>query len=238
MKNEFLHVSNVRRVIEAVTALRGQAAGLPCLAAWHGPAGRGKTETSIWYAGNHDALYMIPQVNSSQLDLLNDLYAALKGQKDAKFHRRRDAFGACLRLMWNRSAPVLIDEADRISKHTDLVETVRDLSDRTGCPVIFVGTDQMLVHLMQREQIASRLAEVVEFKPLSVDEVVMATAELCGLELNQDAAQVLHRRTQGFFRDLVVALSHIERTARANKLSDLPAEMVDKTSRLAIKRAA
>ena len=119
-----------------------------------------------------------------------------------------------------------------------LVETIRDLSDRTDCPVIFVGTDQMMVQLLQREQVASRLSQVVRFKPLSVDEVSMAAAELSGIQLNPAAAEVLHKISRGFFRDLKVALSHIERTVAANKISDPPAEMVEQVARKAIMRLA
>ncbi|MFH2125796.1 MAG: AAA family ATPase [Pseudomonadota bacterium] len=238
MKNQFLHTGNVRRAIESTTALRNQGEKMPRLGAWHGEAGRGKTETSIFYCGKHTARMVTPKVNSSQLDLLNALYAELKGQKEAKFGRGRDAYDACLRLMFNSTEPVLIDEADRISGRTVLVETLRDLSDRTDCPIIFVGTDQMMVQLLQREQVASRLSQVVRFKPLSVEEVGMAAAELSGIQLNPAAAEVLHKISRGFFRDLKVALSHIERTVTANKISDPPAEMVEQVARKAIMRLA
>jgi DNA transposition AAA+ family ATPase len=238
MKNKFLHTSNVRRAIEAATALRNQDEKMPRLGAWHGEAGRGKTETSIWYAGSQGARMVTPAVNCSQLDLLNALYAELKGQKEAKFGRTRAAYDACLRLMFNNTEPVIIDEADRISGRTVLVETIRDLSDRSDCPVIFVGTDQMMVQLLQREQVASRLAQVVAFQPLSVDEVIMAAAELSGFELGQEAAEVLHKACRGFFRDLKVALHHLERTVGANKMSEAPTEMVEQVARKAIMRLA
>ncbi len=238
MKNEFLHTDNVRRAIESATALRNQGEKMPRLGAWHGKAGRGKTETSIYYAGKHGARIVIPRVDSSQLDLLNALYAELNDHSGDRMSRKQAAFDACLRLMSGRVEPVLIDEADRISGRTVLVETLRDLSDRTDCPIIFVGTDQMMVQLLQREQVASRLSQVVRFKPLSVEEVGMAAAELSGIQLNPAASEVLHKISRGFFRDLKVALSHIERTVTANKISDPPAEMVEQVARKAIMRLA
>ncbi|MFH2125740.1 MAG: AAA family ATPase [Pseudomonadota bacterium] len=238
MKNQFLHTGNVRRAIEYATALRNQGEAMPRLGAWHGDAGRGKTETSVYYAGKHSARMVTPKVNSSQLDLLNALYAELKDQKSARFGRTRDAYDACLRLMFSSTEPVLIDEADRISGRTVLVETLRDLSDRTGCPIIFVGTNQMMLQLQQREQVASRLAEVVAFLPLSVEEVSMAAAELSGIQLKGAAAEVMHKLCRGFFRDLRVALHHLERAVAANKLTEPPAEMVEDVARKAIVRLA
>ena len=96
----------------------------------------------------------------------------------------------------------------------------------------------MLLRLRQQEQLSSRLAQVVKFDKLSIDEVVMAAAELCGLELSEAAAEVLHKRCRGFFRDLVVALAALERTSAANKTKTPPAEMADKVARTAIMRAA
>lgn len=238
MKIKFLPTRCVRKAVEAATALRNQGEGLPCLGAWHAPAGRGKTKASIWYAATKGGNCLLPKVGSSQLSLLCDLYAELKGQSSAHFYRVKDAYEACLRLMWDRQEPILIDEADRIVNRAVLVETIRDLSDRTNCPVIFVGTDQMLVRLMQREQVASRLAQVVAFEALTVEEVTMIAAELCGLELGKETAQVLHKASQGYFRDLVVALAHVERAVAANKLKELPADMAAEVARKAIKRAA
>ena len=62
--------------------MRGLGEKLPRLGAWHGEAGRGKTETSIYYCRQAQGARMVtPKVDSSQLDLLNALYAELKDQK-------------------------------------------------------------------------------------------------------------------------------------------------------------
>ncbi len=234
----FLQTANVRNLTAAMTEMLNRPAGVPSLAVVHGPAGRGKTEASRWYAVNKGGRYMVANSMWSEKWMLTDLYATLRGVKSAKFTTRAAAYEECLRLMQMETLPVFIDESDRIVGKTALLEAVRDLSDRTGVPVIFVGTDMVMLRLQQREQFASRLSEVVPFEGLTKEEVGMAARELYGLALGRDETEQLHRVTGGYFRDLVVALAHIYRAAKANGTTAPPLELVKQVAARAIKRAA
>ena len=239
MQDKFLQTTNVRRATEAVAALLDQPPELPRLAAIHGQAGRGKTEWAIWWAGSKGGRYVVPRVDTRQLPLLNEIYAVIKGMKEANFKRVDAAYRACHRVMFEHpETPIIIDEADRALRNLVLAETLRDLSDRTGCPIIFVGTDLMMGRLLQQEQLASRLAQVVAFEPMSLDEVVMAAYELRGVNLGKEAAAIVHERTKGFIRDLSLVLDHWVRTAKDNSMDDLPPDLVEEVCRRAIQRAA
>jgi len=118
------------------------------------------------------------------------------------------------------------------------LENLRDLSDRSGVPIVFVGTDQILYRLQQREQFASRVSQVVAFKALGRDEVKMIVGELTGLGLDDDVADKLVAASDGYFRDLVVLLSHLSRAAKASGAKALNPEMVTQVARKAVLRMA
>lgn len=238
MKTKFLQTGNVKALVAGLGALSNTSPGVPKLSVVSGEAGRGKTEATLWYASNRGARYMVANALWGELWMLNDLYACLRGIKRAKFGTKKKAYEECKRLMDQESLPIIIDEADRIVRRFTHLEALRDLSDRTGVPIVFVGTEEVLLSLQQRETFASRISQVIQFKPLTLEEVQMATSELSGLQLDDKAGAKLLEICGGYFRDLVVALEHLERAARANKTTQPPAELVSRVSGRAVLRAA
>ncbi|MCA1988731.1 MAG: AAA family ATPase [Desulfarculus sp.] len=235
---KFLQTQNVRNLVGAMSGLMNRPAGVPCLAVVHGPAGRGKTEAASWYAVNKGGRYLVANSMWSERWMLSDLYAALRGLKSAHFGLKKQAYEECLKVMHGDSLPIFIDEADRVAQKTNHLEALRDLSDRSGVPIVFVGTDQILYRLQQREQFASRVSQVVAFKALGRDEVKMIVGELTGLGLDDEVADKLVTASDGYFRDLVVLLSHLSRAAKASGAKALNQEMVTQVAKKAVLRMA
>lgn len=228
---KFIQTANVRNLTGAMNALMNRPPKTPGLAVVHGPAGRGKTESAIWYCGNRGGRYLVANPLWTPRWMLCDLYAVLKGLKTANFTSAKAAFWECHQLMKTDSLPVFIDEADQIAHKLPLLEALRNLVDGTGTPIVCVGTDQIFVQLQQREQFASRVYQVVTFEALCLDEVKMAAAELGGLNLDDAAAKALLEACGGYFRDLVVALGILVQAATASGTKEPDAKMVQGLSR-------
>jgi DNA transposition AAA+ family ATPase len=238
MVDKFVQTASVRDLTEAMTGLMNRGAGVPSLSLVQGPAGLGKTEATQWYAARKGGRYLVANALWTERWMLSDLYAALKGLKSADFSTKKRAYEECLRLMRGDSLPIFIDEADRIALRTGHLEALRDLSDRTGTPIVFVGTELVSLRLKQREQFASRISAEVSFRGLTVDEVKMVAADIYGLNLAEEPAAKLRVACDGYFRDLVVVLDHLGRAARASSTKSPDIGMVNAVAAKAIKRAA
>lgn len=234
---KFVQTQNVRNLVGAMNALMNRPPKTPGLAVVHGPAGRGKTESAIWYCAQRGGRYLVANPLWTPRWMLTELYAALKGIKLAKFNKAQDAFGECHALMKTDALPVFVDEADQIARKLPLLEALRNLADSTGTPIVCVGTDQIFVQLQQREQFASRVYQVVAYEGLTLDEVKMIATELGGLNLDDGAAKALLEASGGYFRDLVVALGILGQAARASDTKSPDAKMVANISRRAMLRA-
>ena len=92
--------------------------------------------------------------------------------------------------------------------------------------------------LQQRAVFASRISEVVTFRGLALEEVQMLATELCSISLNDEGAEKLLAATDGYIRDAVVALAHLEQACKASKLEEAPADMVDQVAKRHLLRAA
>lgn len=238
MEWKLLQTENIRNLTSAMSAMLNRPSGVPCLAVVHGPAGRGKTEACQWYAVNKGGRYLVANAMWSERWMLSDLYASLRGLKNAQFNQKKQAYEECLKLLMGYGLPIFIDEANRIAQKTSHLEVLRDLSDRSGVPIVFVDTDTILYRLQQREQFASRVSQVVPFKGLGRDEVKMIVSELTGLGLDNDVADKLVSASDGYFRDLVVLLNHLSRAAKATGAKALNQEMVTQVARGVVLRAA
>ena len=65
---------------------------------------------------------------------------------------------------------VILDEADRLND--DSFEAVRDLLDKTGCPILLVGLPNLLQVIKRHDKFHSRSCLQISFKPLPLHEVL------------------------------------------------------------------
>lgn len=239
MKTQFLQVNNVRRMVNALSQLRTRDAGVPGLALVQGPPGRGKTQSAIWYAANKGGRYLEANPAWSMRWMMNDFYLICKGlRKGPRIGTTQRAYEMTVDLLDTDPTPILIDEADRLCRNIQLLEMVRHLHDRTGVPIIMIGTDVLTGKLAQHDRFWRRVTQAVPFEALSIDELRMAAHELSGLELDAEAAAELERHTKGEFGSLIKSLPYLERAAGTNNTKSPAAELVNGVCGKALRRAA
>jgi DNA transposition AAA+ family ATPase len=239
VKTKFLPVKNVQAFNSAMTRLEQRGSGVPGLALVVGPAGRGKTQTSMNYRASGKSYYVTANPLWSALWMLNDVQLALQNVLTGiSYGITKRAFEECARRLSDNPMPLIIDEADQICRNMKILETLRHLHDRTGAPIVFIGTEIIAGRLAQFEQFWSRVSQVVTFNPLELAEIRMVAKTLCDLDLNEEAAGELYKKTHGQFRDEIVMLTHLERAAKSNKTSSPAPELVTKLSKRILEKAA
>ena len=218
MKTKFVRTENVNRLVAALAELVRRGPGVPGLALVHGHQGYGKTVATEWWAVQQGAVYLRAQAAWTVPWLLMDLAAALGLAPE---HLSRENFRLVVRELRQRPRPVLLDEADYLVRERRLLDTVRDLYDATGAPVVLVGMAGVREAIARRSpQFWSRVSQEVEFMPLTVEDTRLIALELCGIELPAELARRVVRDTEGNFRRTVVLLNHLETRRRANPKAD------------------
>jgi DNA transposition AAA+ family ATPase len=224
MKTKIVRTENVNRLVAALAELVRRGPGVPGLALVHGHQGYGKTVATEWWAVQQGAVYLRAQAAWTVPWLLMDLAASLGLAPE---HISRNNFRLVTRELRQRPRPVLLDEADYLVRDRRLLDTVRDLYDTAGAPIVLVGMAGVREAVARRSpQFWSRVSREVEFSPLGVEDTRLIALELCGLELPAEAARRLVRETEGIFRKTVVLLHGIETRMKANPGKE-PGEVMD-----------
>jgi DNA transposition AAA+ family ATPase len=124
----------------------------------------------------------------------------------------------------SRPRVILMDEADRLSNAN--IEHLRDIHDETGSPIILIGEPSLYGRLKARRRVWERVTRVVEFGPVTDEDVVVFGVKACDLKIAAPAAQYLVKRCQGSFRLLYHLMIDTERSARANNTKEVSLELV------------
>jgi DNA transposition AAA+ family ATPase len=111
---------------------------------------------------------------------------------------------------------VVIDEADYVSRHSKLVDAIRDLADLAEVPIILVGMGRIRDNLTRHPQTASRISRYVRFEPADLADVEEFLAAKCDVPVAKCLASFVHRATGGFNRELLEAIRSIERFGHRN----------------------
>lgn len=238
MKPDFIEdTKNIIALKQAMGALRERDAKIPGLGLICGKAGLGKTEAMKWYSSQNALPYLRAMAAWSLRYMLKEISYELgletEGGIPALIGQIKDELLAHPRL-------IIIDEADYLARagKWHLLETLRDIHDLTSSPFVFIGEGNIKAKLAKKSRIGRRVSQVVEFQPLTIDEIALVTQDLTGLEIKDGVPERLMDITDGFFGFLMVALSKLERVARANSRNHIDRKMVGIIQNEVLKRKA
>jgi DNA transposition AAA+ family ATPase len=194
----FIRTKNVRNLEDLMDGLeRGSGKGrFACI---YSPAGRGKTETTLWWHANNNSIYCLCQYvwRSSELKFLQGLAREFGFMDPPK--SKADCFVRLVDRLVEDPVPIFLDEIDRYP--ASVLEIVRDLTDLTGAPAILIGEPRIVDWMAREDRVWSRTAEVLEFQPWDAADIVLFAQRLTGVSIEREAAALLHA-SSGDFRDI------------------------------------
>lgn len=223
MKNVFIETSRVMAFREAAGVVKDTVKGQPgFMVAW-GYAGRGKTECAKEYAvRTPEAVYVRVLEDWTPAAMLSKICYEINGMRP---NRVDFAKRAIIEELDRRQMILLIDEADRLVMRN--IEHLRDLIEDTGTPIVLIGEPSIYGRLVARNRIKERVKRVVEFGPVTDEDVVYFGMKACDLKILPDSAVELVRRSKGSFRLLYHLMVETERKAKANKLKEVTIDMIE-----------
>lgn len=224
MKKGFVTTQNFKRLAEAQQAVERRGPKEAGLVIIRGPYGVGKSALVERFALDHDAVFVRCMETWTKRGLL-DAVAKCMGLDTRGRNSEVQA-----RIIGRQAVdmkPMIFDEADFLVRSTAaLLECIRDITDTTGCACFLVGMETFGNRLVRYGHIASRVAKVVEFQPLTPADVQATCDKLCEVPLTPEVVAEVHRQSGGRMRLALAAISNIEQWAEANGWPSVAAEHI------------
>lgn len=182
-------LKNVASLLALIDRVENRMPGLPGMATYYGPSGRGKS-TAATYATNHTGAC---HIEVQPLWRAKNLLAGIAGELGVAKPARTAAaiFEQVAQALGVEQRPLLIDEADRLMRD-DMVEVVRGLHEASGAPVILIGEEDLPMKLTRWERVHGRMLDWVAVQPADMTDVAQLAAIYAPkIELAEDLRQLL-----------------------------------------------
>jgi DNA transposition AAA+ family ATPase len=217
MKKIFVRTNNVKKFITMMNNIQNRNDGIPGMGLVYGEPGLGKTQTINWWAIKNDAILVRSANLMNARWLLGEI---LKELNEIPSGRLADCFNTVVTSLILNPRVVIVDEIDYLAIDSRLIETLRDIHDKTNVPIILVGMGQAESKLRRHAHLYDRLSEIVKFEPFSKTDVKDILTELSEITLSDCAINAIYSNTNRF-RQIVKLLDKAERLAKSNGLSEI-----------------
>ncbi len=217
MKHAYVLTSNTQRFLGGIDAVERRGASEACLVVVDGLPGRGKSYTAQWFSIRSDVPYLRATREWTPAWFLRALLTELRVVPEQSFEKmfKQALMALSQRAEHARTAGsffgLVIDEVDHVVRSSKIMDTIRDLSDLVEVPMILIGMGKVRSALARYPQTASRVAQYVEFEPLTLDDTRALVAGRCDVAVADDLVDLVHSSAKGYAREVLEAIASIER---------------------------
>ena len=190
MKKRFAETDNVRRFLAAVNRAVASPPGIDKFMLVYGEVGLGKTETNLWWKNCHSprsAFVRIKKAMSVRW-LLEEVVVELGLTPE---RRTSDLFHQAVGELMGSDRVLIFDEVDYVADKRTLVETIRDLGDMSGTPMILIGMPWAEIKLKKFPALWRRVSQVVQFASLGVADIRDVLDQICEVQVADCAVEAI-----------------------------------------------
>ena len=222
MRKLFVKTHNVKRFIGLMNNLIDKSNEVPKMGLVYGDPGLGKTQTAVWWATKNDAVYVRAQNKMTNKWLLEKIVYEL-GESPSR--KMADLIEQCISHLRLKPQVIIIDEVDYLINRMKIVETLRDLHDLTGAPVVLIGMQESKTKLGKYRHLYDRISEIIEFKPFSKEDVEVIVEELSEIKISDEAREIFFEK-KNRFRQIIKGIALLENLAKTNGLIKIETKQV------------
>lgn len=196
---------------------------MPGLACFFGPSGWGKTKSAVYGAHRHRAVYVECGQFTSARSLMKQILIEY-GEQNPRGSIEEMKSRAIMLMVADRTRPLIVDEAHFVATKR-FVDLLRELSDKSGAPVVLIGEEQLPQHLEAFERVHNRVLEWLPALPCDAEDFSHLAAVRCrGIRIAADLATAILERTEGNTRRIVINMSRIVDIARLTGANEIGLE--------------
>ena len=222
MKNSLIKTRNVKRFISLMDNLQNTPSNVSKMALVYGAFGLGKSQTIMWWVTNHDAIYVRCNHNISPRWLLSEI---VKELDEVPCYTSQRLFEQIEEKLKYNPKILVVDEIDYLFSNKHTIETLRDIHDKLGIPVLLVGMELADKKLQKYGHINDRIFAKLKFEKLSKEDFKEIIETLSEVKFSDNAIRyIINRNLQ--FRQIVKVITKSEQLANTNKLSEISEEII------------
>ncbi len=225
MKKVFVKTKNVKKLITLMSNLQNRSSGVPGMGLVYGEPGLGKTQAINWWAFKNDAVVVRCTQRMTHKWLLDEIISGLDEEPQPITSK---AFNTIVSSLNMNPRTIIIDEIDYLSIDNQVIETLRDINDRTDTIIVMVGMAEANSRLKRFKHLYDRISEVVKFEMFSKEDLAEIVKELSEIEFTECAIKYICSKTRRF-RQIVKIINKGELIAKSNGLTTVDEIMLKET---------
>lgn len=205
--------------MQAVEDLLDRPMGTEGMGLLWGEAGEGKSTAVARVCDKYDGIYVRAVGCWTVTSMLGDICLELGGDRK---QRRADMVKFIVHELKKDNRPprpIFIDEADYCFSQMAMVDSLRDIYDLSGCPVIMIGMEDVAKKIKSNGRIARRITQWVKFEGLDLEDVKTVANECCEVSISDDLCSYLHQQCSANIGRIIIGLTRIEKFAKINKMA-------------------
>lgn len=223
MKKIFVKTTNVKNFIGLVENLINKPKNIPKMGLVYGEPGLGKSQTALWLACKYDAIYLRATNLMTGRWILEEL---VKELDEIPRFLTSDNFNIVVKKLKQNPQVIFIDEIDYLMNNYKTIETLRDIHDESGCPIIFIGMGLAHRKLERYKHLYDRFSEILKFEIFGVNDLSQIFGQLSEIPFTHDAVEYIHSKFNRF-RQIVQLINQMETFAKDNNLAEITKEIME-----------
>ena len=221
MKKIFVKTTNVKNFIGLVENLINKPKNIPKMGLVYGEPGLGKSQTALWLACKYNATYLRATNLTTGRWLLEEL---VKELDEIPRYLTSDNFNLVVKKLKQNQQIIFIDEIDYLMNNYKSIETLRDIYDETGCPIIFIGMGLAHRKVERYKHLYDRFSEILKFETFGINDLSQIIGQLSEITFTPDAVEYIHAKYNRF-RQIVQLINQIETIAKDNNFTEITKEI-------------
>ena len=222
MKKIFVKTQNVKNFIGLVENLINKPKNISKMVLVYGEPGLGKSQTALWLACQYDGIYLRASNLMTGRWLLEEM---VKELDEIPRFLTSDNFNIVVKKLKQNPQVIFIDEIDYLMNNYKTIETLRDIHDETGCPIIFIGMGLAHRKLERYKHLYDRFSEILKFETFGVNDLSQIINQLSEVIFTPDAIEYIYPKYNRF-RQIVQLINQMEIFAKDNNLSEINMEVL------------
>ena len=223
MKKIFVKTQNVKNFIGLVENLISKPKNIPKMGLVHGEPGLGKSQTALWLACKYDGIYLRASNLMTGRWLLEEM---VKELDEIPRFLTSDNFNIEVKKLEQNPQIIFIDEIDYLMNNYKTIETLRDIHDETGCPIIFIGMGLAHRKLERYKHLYDRFSEILKFETFGVNDLSQIINQLSEVQFTPDAIKYIHSKYNRF-RQIVQLINQMETFSKDNNLAGITKDIAE-----------
>ena len=223
MNKIFVKTQNVKNFIGLVENLINKPKNIPKMGLVYGEPGLGKSQTALWLSCKYDGIYLRASNLMTGRWLLEEI---VKELDEIPRFLTSDNFNIVVKKLKQTPQIIFIDEIDYLMNNYKTIETLRDIHDETGCPIIFIGMGLAHRKLERYKHLYDRFSEVLKFETFEVNDLSQIIGQLSEIAFTPDAIEYIHTKYNRF-RQIVQLVNQVETIAKDNNFIEITKEIAE-----------